>query len=143
MARYSVGSGATALAARTVGTAYAGIRAITNPLTIYEIGIFNGTAVVSNVGIIRSATVGTASTTVTPDPENTGTPNWRFDTAWSSAPTVSTNVYKRMISIPAAVGNGYTFVFPSGLVVAAAASLLIWNFSGTSATTFIHVVADE
>ena len=143
MSRYSVGSGATALAARTVGTGFAAIRAGASAITVYEIGIFNGTAVVSNVGIIRSATVGTASTSVVPVAENTGTPLARLDTAWSSVPTVSTNVYMRQIAIPATIGNGYTFVFPDGIAVAASASLLIWNFLGTSATTFLHVVFDE
>lgn len=143
MARYGVGSGGTALAARTVGTAYAAIRAGANPITVYEIGVFAGTAVVTNVGIIRSATVGTASTSIVPVPENTGTPLARLDTAWSAAPTVSTNVYLRQISIPAAIGNGYTYIFPDGITVAASSSLLVWNFTGTSATTFVHCVFDE
>lgn len=143
MARYGVGSGATALAARTVGTGYAAIRAGANPITVYEIGVFCATAVVTNVGIIRPATVGTASTSVVPVPETSGTPLARLDTAWSSAPTVSTNVYLRQIAIPAAIGNGYTFVFPDGITVAASSSLLIWNFLGTSGTTLLHAVFDE
>jgi len=142
MARYSAGSGATALTARSTGTAYAAIRAGSNPITVYEIAVFAGTAVVCNVGIIRPSAVGTPSTSVTPVAEGSGTPLWRLDTAWSAAPTVG-SVYHRQISIPAAIGNGYTFVFPDGITVAANSSLVVWNFSGTSGTTFLHAVADE
>lgn len=144
MARFAAGSGATALTARTVGTAYAAIKAGSNPVTVYEIALFNASAVVSNVGIIRAATVGVATTSIVPAQEgSSGTPLWRLETAWSTAPTVSTNVYARQIAAPAAIGNGYTFTFPDGLYIPAAASLLIWNFLGTSATSFVHVVADE
>jgi hypothetical protein len=142
MARYSVGSGGTALAARAAGAGVIGILAGANPITVYEIGCFAGSAVAWNLGVIRAATNGTASTSVIPVPDTAGTPLARLTTAWSAAPTIGTNVYMRQVGIPSAIGNGYTFIFPSGILVAANSSLLVWSITA-SPTSFNHVVYDE
>lgn len=142
MARYSAGSGSAAIAARTVGQTYVQIRAGANAVTVYEVGIFAGTAVVCNVAIVRATAVGTQTTTITPAAETSGTPLGRLDTAFSTHPTAA-SVAMRNIAIPAAIGNGYTFVFPDGILVPASGGLLVHNPLGTSGTFMAYAVWDE
>lgn len=142
MPRYSVATPA-AIASRGAAAAFAGVRAGTNPVTVYELGIFAGTAAAAQVGIVRALTAGTASTQLTPVPEKAGTPLARLDTAWSVQPTITASTLMRAVGIPAAIGNGYTFLFPDGVAVPASGSLLLWSLAASSPTTWIHAVYDE
>lgn len=142
MARYGVSSGA-AIASRGAAAAFAGIRAGANPITVYEMAIFAGTAAAAQVSVVRALTAGTASAQVTPVAETSGTPLARLDTTWSVQPTITASTHLRSIGIPSAIGNGYTFIFPDGILVPASGSLLLWSLTAASPTTWIHVVHDE
>jgi hypothetical protein len=142
VARYGVSQG-TAIASRGAAAAFAGIRAGASPITVYEMAIFAGTAAAAQVSVIRALTPGTASTQITPVAETAGTPLARLDTAWSSQPTITANSALRSIGIPSAIGNGYTFIFPDGILVPASGSLLLWSLTAASPTTWIHAVFDE
>jgi hypothetical protein len=143
MARYSVGTGGTAVATRATGTPHLDIKAGANPITVYEIAMFAGTAVAWNLGVGRPANSGSVvqTTTFVPVPDTTGTPLARLGTAWSTAPTIPA-VFMRNVGIASGIGNGYTFVFPDGILVPANGSLVVWNTSATP-TSFNHVVFDE
>lgn len=145
MAVYQWG-GAKAAPATLTGIAM--IRpASATPCYVQEIGVFNETAVASSVGLVRSATTGTPSTSALVQsgiPGLTGQTN--IDTAWSAAATVA-SVYMRQIVLPATIGAGIIWTFgPRDLLVqnGATTQLMLWNFGGsTNAALRLYVVVDE
>jgi hypothetical protein len=141
---------AASKAAPATLTAIAGIRpAAGADVQVREIGVFNSTAVASSVGLIRSLTAGTASTSMlgqAQDPQRPASA-CNFDTAWSGAGTVSTAGYLRKVVLPATIGAGIIWTFGPGELWAkngATTQLFLWNFSGsTDAALEVYAVWDE
>lgn len=136
MAIYEAGWATTAAA--TVAP-YAEIRTgANNPITIYEMGWFINAATASAVGIYRPTAIGvTPGTTVIPVPvDDTGaTSTVTIANTWGTAPTIGANVSLRRGSTPATLGAGVVWTWPvQPLHVPKASSLVIWNFSGTTAS---------
>lgn len=134
MAPYTVGFTKTAPAANSAAV---DLRAgASERLRIREIGIFNSTAVASSLGLIREATMGTASTTVAGQPEDPGdaTATGLVGTAWSAAPTIGAT-YLRKIILPNVIGAGLIWSWPPGeeLIIPVSAGLVIWNFGAAAA----------
>jgi len=119
--------------------------AATNEPAIMEIGTVNGAATACTYGYGRSANTPTQTAPVLLQAEDEGRPVALTGTAveWSVAPTVPTVFFRRSF-IPATIGAGIIWTFPRGLTLAAAgASLVQWNIAASSASTAVHVVADE
>jgi hypothetical protein len=133
------------------GAAAAVIRpASSDDVQIREIGVFNSTAVASSIGLIRTLTAGTASTSTlvqAEDPQRVaGTCN--IDTAWSVAPTIAVSpVYLRKIVLPATIGAGVIWTFGPGEMWAKngnTTSLVLWNFGGGAAAALeLYIRVDE
>lgn len=118
--------------------------------TIKEIGVFQSTAVASSIGLIRTLTLGTATTSNTVQPAHPGDPAGAaaLTTAWSTAPTISgTPNYLRRIILPATIGAGVIWSFGYGDMIAlnaATSGLVLWNFGGaTSAALELYVTLEE
>ncbi len=129
MGSYAQGFASVAAAA---GAAYATIHTAAGARArIREIGLFCNAATASSVQLVRAAT-GTASTSVlgqAEDPADAASVT-NIDTAWSVAPTISTNVPLRRVVIPAVIGAGVIWTWPieRPLVIAVSSMLVIWNF---------------
>jgi len=111
---------------------------------IHEIGIFMAAATASVFGIGRPAVLGVTPTTpVTLLAEDVADPAGEVTTAlaWATPPTVPVSFFRR-VSLAAAVGTGIIFTFPKGLYIAAGASLVVWNITGTGVSD-IHVVIED
>jgi hypothetical protein len=103
----------------------------TMDLTVDEIHFFNTVATVSNPGVVRTTTRGTAVTTVTPDIDNhalrlldriTGAV---LDVDYSADPTVS-GPYLARYNLPAVIGSGLMLSFaPRGIRVPAGTGLAL------------------
>lgn len=146
MTMFALGVSKTAAA---TGTGIAMIRpAATLDCEVREIGVFNSTAVASSVGLVRSATTGTPSTSALvqgQDPQRqAGQTN--IDTAWSVAATIAAN-YQRKIVLPASIGAGVIWTFGPGELWAkngATTQLMLWNFgAATSAALELYIVVNE
>jgi hypothetical protein len=148
MAFYSVGVSKSAPAS---GGAAAVIRpASSDDVQIREIGVFNSTAVASSIGLIRTLTAGTASTSSLVQAEDPQRPagTCNIDTAWSVAPTIAvTPVYLRKIVLPATIGAGVIWTFGPGECWAKngnTTSLVLWNFGGSTAAALeLYVRIEE
>jgi hypothetical protein len=119
----------TGAAADNVGCALWNPHA-TMDLTVDEIHFFNTVATVSNPGIVRTTTIGTVVTTVTPDIDNhnerllapiTGA---LLHVDYSADPTVA-GPYIARYNLPAVIGSGLTLVFSKGIRVPAGTGLAI------------------
>lgn len=146
MALYSVGQ---SKAAPATGTCIAMIRpGSSNDVSVREIGVFNSTAVATSVGLIRSLTSGTPSTStlVQSDIPGLTAGATNLDTAWSAQPTIST-IYLRKLVLPATIGAGIIWTFePRDLIIrnGATTQVCLWNFgAGTAAALEVYVVVDE
>lgn len=127
---YSVGFATPAAAA---GAAYGTIHTGANIRgRIREIGLFVNAATASSVQLIRPANTPVASTSILGQADDPADPasTINFDTAWSTAPTISTNVPLRKGMIPAAIGNGliWTWSADKPLVLNVSSWLVLWNF---------------
>ena len=138
MAFYELG---IASVAAGTGAAYQTVHgSTTTAVYIRECGHFCNAATASPYSIGRPANTPTASTSVlvkavNPDGDVTGTTN--VDSAWSTAPTTPTIIY-RLCSLPATVGAGMVFVWNPGeeiwLSKTAGSNqwVTIWNYSGST-----------
>jgi len=99
-------------------------------LTVDEVHFFITAGTVTNPGLVRITTRGTATVTVTPDIDNhderllapiTGA---LLDTTYSAQPTIA-GPYLHRLNLPAAIGAGFMWVFPSGIRVPAGTGLAI------------------
>lgn len=133
----------------TAAGALADIRtAATDRCFLRELGISVGVAgAAPTVGLIRSATIGTASATAVGQADDTADPAGTvlMGSAWSAAPTISgTPLYLRRITLPASLGAGWVWTWPPGeeLVVPISSSLLVWMIGLSAATaTAVDVYA--
>lgn len=129
------------------GATYATIHAVASRrLAIAEIGFSNNAATASSIQLIRPANTPVASTSVlgqADDPaEAAATGN--IDTAWSTAPTIGSNVPLQRIVLPATAGAGGIWTFPTGLVIPLSGWLVVWNFGGAAGSAqSLYVVWDE
>jgi hypothetical protein len=146
MALYSA---AVRTPAAGAGAAYCDLRtAAGNRARVKEIGVILATAVASSIGLIRPATVGTASTTTAGQPDDPADPAGSavIGSAWSSAPTVG-SIYLRRGMTAAVIGTGVVWSFwanDRGLLVPVSSSLLLWNFgAGAGAALDVWIVWDE
>lgn len=148
MGQYS--AGVLTPAAATVAP-YATIAAAAALRTrIYEIGAFCNAATASSIGLYRATNtfVVTTSTLTQVEDEPTVNPAGTtiIGTAWSTAPTIGSNVPHRRAVLPAAIGAGVIWQFPQGLTVGPAGTLglVVWNFGGSTASALnLYVVCDD
>lgn len=132
MAKYRV---SVLASAALTNAPIAAIRAGARRLKIKQITLILTTAVQSQIGVARTATVGTASASTTPPPldSNDAVSDGAVDTAWSAAPTVAaTPIYFERATIANAIGNGVVWTFIDPLVVEPSASVALWNFAASS-----------
>jgi hypothetical protein len=146
MARFEVGYASTATV--TVAPICDIRTGSTREVFLREMGFFCNAATASAVGLYRQATVGTASTTIVPVAVNgaDAASLTLIGTAWSSAPTISTNVPLRKLGTAASVGAGaiWTWWGGDGLRIPVSSSLVLWNFSGaTNSVLNGYFVFDE
>ncbi len=142
MAIYSLSLNTTVT---TTGAAAMDLRAAsTNSPRIMEVGLNLGAATASTYGLGRSGNTPTQTSPVLVLAENPGDPTGLSGSAvaWSVAPTVPTNFFRR-VSLPATIGSGIIWTFPRGLVLAASGTMLIWNLATNSASTNLWWVVDE
>jgi len=144
MARFSLGFSTPAAAA---SAAYANlITASTERAYVREIGLFLNAATASSIGLIRPATVGTATSPVAGQPVDAAdaAATATVGTAWSAAGTVGSN-YLRKITLPAAIGNGIIWTFGErDLVVPVSSCLFLWNYGGSAGSVLNgYIVWDE
>jgi len=80
--------------------------------------------------LVRAATVGTSSATVTPEEQDPGggAPTVVLDTTWSSAPTLSTNPL-RLYATPVTAGSGIVWTWPDHrpLIIPISSGIVIVN----------------
>lgn len=142
LAVYSAGVATPAAAAAACYTELKG--AATDRARLLRVEIVVNAATASSIGLYRSAAQGTASTTVLGQPHDSGDSAATAipATAWSSAPTISTNVPLRRIVTPAVAGYPIIWDFTGQEIAAAAsggtASFVLWNF-GAAAGSVLHV----
>lgn len=126
------------------GAAYIALRASANvPVELLELGLTVANAVNSEVGLVRAATGGTASTTWTPEKVNPASAAAAtiVETAWSPAPTIAgTPLYLRTAYIGGTVGNGLIWVFTDPIIIPVSSSILIWN-RGAGQGGILHAYA--
>lgn len=142
MAIYSLSLNTTVT---TTGAAAQDIRAsAANSPRIMEVGINLTTATASTYGLGRSGNTPTQTSPILVQAENPADPAGLTGcaVAWSVAPTVPTQFLRR-VSLPATAGAGVIWTFPRGLILAAAATMLLWNLATNSASTNTWVVVDE
>lgn len=142
MAIYSLSLNTTVT---TTAAAAADIRASSaNAPRIMELGVNLGAATASTYGFGRSGNTPTQTSPVLVQAENPGDPAGLTGcaVAWSVAPTVPAQFLRR-IALPGTVGAGVIWTFPRGLILAASATLLLWNLATNSASTNFWAVVDE
>jgi hypothetical protein len=113
---------------------------------VLEVGLTIGAATASTFGLYRSASVGTASTTVVGVPHDPGEPAalTTLQTAWSAAPTISTNVPIRRIALPATAGAGFIWQFyDDPLVIPVSGGILLWALTAVANVQDFYVVWRE
>ncbi len=127
MARHHV---AFTTPAAAINAAYVDLRTTASSRArLLEFGFFSTAATANTISLERSTTVGTASTTVIPQPGDVGdaTSTTLVGTAWSSAPA-STSVPLRQIVLAANVSAGVIWTWNDGdLTVPVSASLVVIN----------------
>jgi len=118
--------------------------AATNRPAIMELSVNIGAATASTYGLGRAGNTPTQTSPVLVQAEDPGDPAGVSGCAlaWSVAPTVPAQFLRR-VALPATIGSGIIWTFPRGVVVAAGASVVLWNITANSASTNIHVVVDE
>lgn len=144
MSIYTAGVRTPAAAA---GAAYAALRAAaTDRLKLREVGVALSAATATSVGLIRAATVGTASSSTLGQAGDPGDPvgTGNVDIGWSVAPTIGA-IYLRRFALPATQGAGFIWTWaPGELVIPVSASILLWNFGGAAGAALdAYFVWDE
>lgn len=143
MARYSV---AVTTPAAAAGAAYATIHTVsTDRGYLVELGISLNAATASSIQLIRASNTPVASTSNLGQAEDPGDPaaTINVDTAWSTAPTVGTLPFRRIV-LPATAGAGIIWTFPLGLKIPVSSWLVIWNYGASAGSALsLYTVFDE
>lgn len=120
--------------------------AAADDVEIREIGVFASTAVASSIGLVRTLTAGTPSTSMLVQPEDPSRPagTCNVDTVFSVQPTLAaTPLYLRKIVLPNTIGAGMIWTWgPGELWVknGATTALALWNFgAGAAAALEVYV----
>jgi hypothetical protein len=144
MARYEIG------VTKTTGAA-AGLlvqlraASTTRDLRVTEVGVFASTAVSGEVALVRPSAVGsgfTSSSTGAALDNVSGTGAAVVDTAATTPPTIGTN-YMRRIVLPASIGAGVIWTWPTGIVVPASGGLVLQQLSTAAVTYAVYFSYDE
>lgn len=142
MAIYSLALNTTVT---TTGAAAWDIKAAaSNRPAIMELSINLGAATASTYGIGRAGNTPTQTSAVLVQAEDPGDPAGVSGcaVAWSVAPTIPTQFHRR-VALAGTIGVGIIWTFPRGLVLAAGASMLVWNLATNANNANVHVVVDE
>lgn len=114
---------------------------------ILEMGITTTAATASSWGLYRPTNTPVASTTVVTQPADPadGVGVTLIGTAWSTAPTIGTNVPLRRWTTAASIGQGVIWTFPNLVIgVAGTSALVLWNFGGAAGSILnVYVVTDD
>ena len=132
-------------AAAATNTPVVAIRAGANRIRIKTIKVVNATAVLSQIGLVRPASLGTPSASVLGQANQAtdAASATNIDTAWSVPPSAGT-VYLERASLGAVIGNGDVWSFPDEVYIEPTQSLLIWNWgSSTSGQVQVSVTYEE
>lgn len=104
---------------------------------IREVGVFNGAATSSSVGMGTPANTPATSTTITPVAHDLAdaTATALLGTAWGTAPTAPT-VFQRQTILGAAVGAGtiWKLALDERIILAKSAWNVLWNFGGSTSS---------
>lgn len=114
-------------------------------LRVFEVGVFATTAVSGAVGLIRPTAVGaglTSSGTGAPEDPTSSAGVAVIDTAAGTAPTIG-STYLRQITLPATIGAGVIWTFPTGIVIPTSASLALWQTSAAAVGYAVYFAYDE
>lgn len=121
-------------AAAAASAAYCALRAPTRGMKLIEIGLSCNAATASNLSLLRNTagTYAASASSSAGQPDNpsmaAGTGVW--DTAWTTAPTVTAASRLNRFTLPATIGSGVIWTFPEGLFIRSATAtdiLVIWN----------------
>jgi hypothetical protein len=110
-----------------------------------ELGIFLAAATASTYALGRPAAIGDTPTTpvdfLQQDlAEVLAAGVLQSAIAWGTGPTAPTAFHRR-ISLPATVGTGIIWTWPTGLVIPVGASIVLWNL-GTNGVVDAYAVLD-
>jgi len=131
----------------TAGAAAWEIRAASTPgrAKLFELGFFLAAATASIYGLGRPQAIGDTPTSpvdlLPEDPNDVITAALiQSALAWDTGPTVPT-AYMRRIALPATIGAGVIWTFPTGIVIPVSGSLVLWNI-GTNGVVDAYAVVD-
>lgn len=114
-------------------------------IQIEEIGIFLNAATATGVGLIRATVQGTGGTATlgqAEDPSQSAAGASLVGSAYTAAPTIGTT-YLRRAMLPAAIGAGIIWTWPSSdrLILAASTSMCVANISAAAGAATIDAYA--
>lgn len=131
----------------TAATAAWEIRAGATPgrVRLMEIGFFLAAATASIFGLGRPAAIGDTPTTpvdfLDEDSDDVlAAAVIQSALAWGTGPTVPA-AFLRRISLPATIGAGVIWTFPTGIVIPVSESLVLWNI-GTDSVVDAYAVVE-
>jgi hypothetical protein len=112
---------------------------------IMEIGFFLGAATASTIGLGRPAAIGITPTSpvdfLPEDPNDVlASGVVQSALAWATPPTIPT-AFVRRISLPATVGVGVIWTFPTGLVIPVSSGIVLWNLAENSVLDAYAVIS--
>lgn len=131
--------GVASVAAATVAS-YQTIHANAQAARLREYGAFCNAATASPFLLGRPANTPVATTSVlfnAVDPDTDAVSVTNMDSAWSTAPTTPTVIFRR-VALPATIAAGIVFVWNPGeeIVLSKTAGsnawLVVWNYSGST-----------
>lgn len=110
---------------------------------LLEVGLFLSAATASTYGLNRPSAIGTRTTPVALNAEETTGQTSNFDTAlaWSVQPTLATDDLRR-IGLPATIGVGVIWTFPRGLLTELSKGFALIN-RATNGAVNAYWVVDE
>lgn len=145
--RYEASHGTSA--APAANGAYMEIRAGARRMLVEEIGFFIGAATATRVTLARATSVGTGGNPVTGQAEDPNAPTALGAVAantFTSAPVLgASTTWMRRVHLPAAIGSGIIWTWPSTdrLIVPASGSVLLAAMAAGSAASDFYAVWTE
>jgi hypothetical protein len=133
---------------KTTGAAAAAIATLSTgsgrDIRIFEVGVTVSTAVSGEVGLMRPA-----NTPATPSGGQVGVAYDNVSAAgvavtanaWATAPTAGTGL-RRMV-LPATIGAGVIWSFPTGIVLPVSSFFVVWQYSALAVTYSVYFDYDE
>lgn len=138
---------------KTSGAASAAIVALragsTRDVRVFEVGVFAETAVAGTVGLGRPAAIGvTPATTTGPIGQGNSYDSAGLvgttimDASWGTPPTAPT-IYWRRATLPATIGAGIIWTFPTGINIPSTTTLVLFQISAAAVQYGIYWDFDE